>query len=137
MALIDTHAHLQDAQFDEDRSEVLERALAELECVVVVGDDVKTSWEGVALIRDKVRAVVGIHFHSAATVTPESLAAVRELVSRAGVVAVGEIGLDYHYDLAERNAQREAFRLQLEMAIECSLPVVVHMRFTARRMETQ
>jgi TatD DNase family protein len=128
MALVDTHAHLQHSQFDGDRSAVLERALAGLDGLVVIGDDVKTSEEGAALVRDRVRAVVGIHPHNAAIVTPETLAAIRELAARPGVAAIGEIGLDYHYDFAERSLQREAFRLQLEMAIECSLPVVVHCR---------
>ena len=128
MPLVDTHAHLQHEQFDEDRSVVLERALAELDGLVVIGDDLKTSQEGLALVRDKVRAAVGIHPHNAAAVTPETLAAIRELVARPGVAAVGEIGLDYHYDFAERSVQREALRLQLEMAIECSLPVVIHCR---------
>jgi TatD DNase family protein len=128
MAVVDTHAHLQHPQFDGDRSAVLERALAQLDGLVVIGDDLKTSQEGLALVRDKVRAAVGIHPHNAAAATPETLAAIRELVARPGVVAVGEIGLDYHYDFAERGVQREAFRLQLEMAIECSLPVVIHCR---------
>ncbi len=128
MALIDTHAHLQHPQFDADRSDVLERALAVLDGLVVIGDDIATSQHGVALARGKVCAAVGIHPHGASGATPEALAAIRELVSRPGVVAIGEIGLDYHYDFSAREHQREAFSRQLEMAIECKLPVVVHCR---------
>ena len=128
MALVDTHAHLQHPQFDGDRAAVLERALAELAGVVVIGDDVESSRAGVALVRDGVRAAVGIHPHNAATMTPEALETIRELAATRGVVGIGEIGLDYHYDSAERGVQREAFRLQLEMAVECRLPVVIHCR---------
>ena len=128
MAFVDTHAHLQHPRFDGDRSAVLDRALAMLDWIVVIGDDLSTSRYGVTLIHERVYATVGIHPHNASGATPEALAGIRDLVSQPGVMAIGEIGLDYHYDLSPREHQREAFRRQLDMAIECKVPVVVHCR---------
>lgn len=128
MAFVDTHNHLQHEQFDADRAEVLERALAELDWMVVIGNDLATSQRAVESVRDRVYATVGIHPHDASTATPEVLAEIRRLASQPGVVAIGEIGLDYHYDLSPRDCQRDVLARQLEMAIECAMPVVVHSR---------
>ena len=137
---VDTHAHLDDARFDADREAVLERAaLAGVGAVVTCGSDLASSrravelagWHGggaPALAR--VAAAVGIHPHEASGVEdlPAALAALRGLARQPGVVAIGEIGLDYHYDLAPRPLQRELFLRQLELARELGLPVVVHAR---------
>lgn len=128
MPLVDTHNHLQHEQFNDDRAEVLERALAALDWMVVIGNDLATSQAAVESVRDRVYAAVGIHPHDASTVTPEVLAEIQTLASQPGVVAIGEIGLDYHYDLSPRACQRDIFRQQLEMAIACTMPVVVHSR---------
>jgi TatD DNase family protein len=128
MALVDTHTHLQHPEFDGDRSAVLERALSVLDWLVVVGDDVATSRQGVALAGERVYATVGIHPHNADKASGESLEAIRELALLPGVVAIGEIGLDYHYSFSTRDRQREIFRRQLDMALECRMPVVIHCR---------
>jgi len=128
MALVDTHTHLQHPKFDGDRSAVLERALSVLDWLVVVGDDVASSRQGAALAGERVYATVGIHPHNADKANGESLEGIRELASLPGVVAIGEIGLDYHYDVSARDRQREIFRRQLEIAAEFKMPVVIHCR---------
>lgn len=138
--LVDTHAHLEDARFDPDREAVLERAaLAGVRTVLTCGSDLASSRQAVELARQfgpaaagraRVVAAVGIHPHEAAQVedVPQALAALREMARQPGVVAIGEIGLDYHYDFAPRPRQRELFLRQLELAGQLGLPVVVHTR---------
>ena len=125
---VDTHNHLQHPRFDADRAEVLDRALAALDWMVVIGNDLETSRSGTELVRDRVYAAVGVHPHDASGATPETFAEIRKLVSRRGVVAIGEIGLDYHYDLSPRDCQRDVFRRHLDMAVECAMPVIIHCR---------
>ncbi|MDQ1256904.1 MAG: TatD DNase family protein [Candidatus Hydrogenedentes bacterium] len=127
-ALADTHCHLQLDAFDTDREAVLERALDTLAWIVVIGDDVPSSRAAVAMARDRVYATVGLHPHKAREMTPEALDELRALAQRDGVVAFGEIGLDYHYEFSPREQQKTALRAQLELAAELELPVVVHCR---------
>jgi TatD DNase family protein len=126
--LVDTHCHLLLSAFDEDRMAVLARAKAALSGLVVVGDDVASSRAGVAITDNWVYATVGIHPHKAGEVDAASLDTLRELAATPKVVAIGEIGLDYHYEFAPRVLQQEALRAQLALAIETGLPVVVHCR---------
>ena len=78
--------------------------------------------------RPQVKATAGIHPHVAQKCTPDSLAALRELAGSDHVVAIGETGLDFYYDNAPRDTQLEAFRAQVELAVQLGLPVVVHSR---------
>ena len=126
--LVDTHCHLQDRAFDADREEVVCRALDELGWLVVVGDGLKTSREALRLAGDRVYAAVGVHPHNAASVSDDSLGGLQDLAARPGVVAIGEIGLDYYRDLTPRDRQRNALERQLALAVEMDLPVVVHCR---------
>jgi TatD DNase family protein len=131
ITLVDTHAHLDFSQFDEDRELVLERAADEgVSCVVTVGFDLESSREAVALANDHthVKACVGVHPHDASTVTPEAIRDLRELSEDRQVVAIGEIGLDYYRDRSPRTTQRRVLREQLELAAEAGKPVVVHDR---------
>lgn len=128
---IDSHAHLTSSRFDGDRPHVLERARAAgVHGVVNPGTDLADSRRAVALAEEhpEVFACVGIHPHEASTASDEALAAIEELSSHPRVVAIGEIGLDFHYDLAPREAQERAFRAQLEIARRRDLPVVLHTR---------
>jgi TatD DNase family protein len=126
--LADTHCHLQDSAFDADRDEVLARALDALAFIAVIGDDLETSRRAVELRGRDVYAVVGLHPYHAADVNDAALDALRELARQEGVVALGEIGLDYYNMVAEEPVQRAAFRRQLELAAELRLPVVIHNR---------
>lgn len=128
MPLVDTHCHLQDEQFADDREAVLARALEVLDWLVVIGDDLETSRAGVALIQDRVYAVAGVHPYHATTVEEGCLEALAELVGQPGVVGLGEIGLDYFNEYSPRAAQWQAFEQQLRLAVEVALPVVIHNR---------
>lgn len=128
MSLVDTHCHLQDRAFDEDRAAVLQRSLEELEFLVVIGDELESSRRALALCDDRIFAAVGFHPYHAEHVDRDALQNLRSLASRPGVVAIGEIGLDYFNVYAEPHRQREAFRLQLDLAVALQLPVVIHCR---------
>jgi TatD DNase family protein len=131
MHLVDSHAHLDFPQFDDDRDAVIRRAReAGLVVILNVGADLPSSRAAVALAEqyDLIYAAVGVHPHDAVTVTLAVLDELRTLARRPKVVAVGEIGLDYYRDLSPRPEQRRAFADQLALAAELDLPVVVHSR---------
>jgi TatD DNase family protein len=129
--LVDTHCHLADPAYDPDRGEVLDRASAAgVAHVVVIGESPAASDRALALASGDHRLSVtaGIHPHDARTWTPESAAWLRERLRHPRVVAVGEMGLDYHYDHSPRDAQRTAFEAQLALAAEAGKPAVIHAR---------
>lgn len=129
MRLVDTHCHLQDHQFDGDRAEVVARAREALEWVVVVGDSLQSSRAAAALTGDQVFAAVGVHPYHPQEADAAGVRVLRQLAARPGVVAIGEIGLDYYkYNDAPRALQKAAFAAQLQLAAELGLPVVIHNR---------
>ena len=128
---IDTHAHLVAPDFNDDREEVIERARqAGVECIIVPGTNLQTSREAVALAEryDFIYACVGVHPHEASSADGQSLREIERLSQHKKVVAIGEIGLDFHYDFSPREKQLEVFTRQLEIAIQRNLPVVIHTR---------
>jgi TatD DNase family protein len=131
MRLVDTHAHLDDVRFGADVEDVIRRAVdAGVTQMVTVGTDLPSSRAAVALAQshDEVYATVGLHPHRAATLTRAVLDEMRDLVGCPRVVAIGETGLDFFRDLSPRETQCEAFRVQLQLAVETNKPVVVHIR---------
>lgn len=129
--LFDTHAHYDDAAFDADREALLSRLPADgVQYAVNVGCDLASSRRAVELAQQYpyLYAGVGIHPGNAEECTPEALAELRRLAAQPKVVAIGEIGLDYHYDTPPRGVQRAAFRAQMRLAEELGLPVSVHDR---------
>jgi TatD DNase family protein len=134
--LVDSHCHLGDAAFDADRAGVLERAgAAGVEAIVVVADCVASAETAVALAggtgrsgRSGLAATAGIHPHRAAEFDSAATERLRRLFGETAVVAVGETGLDYHYDFAPRERQREAFAWHLAQAAALGMPVIVHSR---------
>jgi TatD DNase family protein len=129
--LVDAHCHLGDGAFDPDRDAVLERARAAgVGHVVVVGTTLADSRAAAALARGRagLSATAGVHPHEARAWSPDAAAPLRDLLALPEVVAVGEAGLDYHYDHSPRAAQRGAFEAQLALAAELGKPVVVHAR---------
>jgi len=129
--LVDTHAHLTMREFAADLSAVLERAAAAgVDTIVCVGVDLESSREAVELAsrHPQVVAAVGVHPNESAELPAEWLAELRSMARMPGVVAVGEIGLDYYRQRAERERQLWLFRAQLDLAGELVLPVVVHNR---------
>ncbi|HEX6122323.1 MAG TPA: TatD family hydrolase [Ktedonobacterales bacterium] len=130
--LVDTHAHVQVRQFAGDRPAVIERAFADgVARMIVPGVELESSREAVALAvayPGRVFAAVGTHPHDATTLTPEALAAQRELARAPGVVAIGEIGLDFYRNLSPRDVQTDALVAQIALARALDLPIILHNR---------
>jgi TatD DNase family protein len=129
--LFDTHAHLHDPAFDEDRGAVLARARATgVGRFLTIGTDVETSRQAVALAaaHPDVFAAVGIHPHDASAADAPALAAIAALARAPEVVAVGEIGLDFFRNLSPRAVQLTALSAQLELARTAGKPVLLHCR---------
>lgn len=125
----DSHCHLTDARFGDEAAAAAERARdAGVARFVLIASDDEDADAALDLARSLgVWSTAGIHPH-AATRAKKGLGRVRDLVAEEEVVAVGETGLDYHYDNAPRSVQRESFERHLELAAETGLPVVVHSR---------
>ncbi|HEY7983769.1 MAG TPA: TatD family hydrolase [Ktedonobacterales bacterium] len=130
--LVDTHAHIQMRQFDSDRDAIIAAAFAAgVGQIVVPGVDVETSRAAVALAAahpGRVFAAIGTHPHDAATLDDTALAAQRALARSPGVVAIGEIGLDFYRNLAPREQQEAALVAQITLARETGLPIILHNR---------
>ena len=152
--MIDSHAHLAEEAYDEDRAEVLTRASeAGIDSVIVIGYDAPSCHRAIEVVREfgvekgqerdsvtesrrrgaskshgvQLFATAGVAPHHVLETNESDLASVRNMLSEEVVVAVGEIGLDYHYDMPP-DKQRELFAHQLEWAVEFQLPVVIHSR---------
>lgn len=129
--LVDTHCHLGDAAYASDRDEVAVRASrAGVRHIVVIGDRQESSEAGIALATSRagLSATAGVHPHHADSWSDESAAWLRDACGNEAVVAIGETGLDYHYEHAARQQQRRSFEAQLKLAADARLPVVVHSR---------
>ena len=130
--MIDTHAHVHDRTFDEDRAAMLERARAAgVEAIVTVGCDLDDSRRACETAEAYgLSATIGVHPHEAKDAPPDLGARFDALRERYGsrVVAVGETGLDYHYDHSPRDVQRRVFAAQLAYARERNMPLVFHQR---------
>jgi TatD DNase family protein len=135
--VIDSHCHLADPAFDSDREAVIERAraagLAHALCILSAGDSAEAD-RAVELTRlwPAIRFGVGVHPHQAGQFAgreAEAASLVRDVIARTPATrAVGEIGLDYHYDFAPRPVQQAVFRAQIRIARDLGLPIVIHTR---------
>jgi TatD DNase family protein len=131
--LVDSHCHLDDKQFDPDRAEVIERAReAGVERMMTIGTgngppDLEAALR-LARKHSFIYATVGVHPHDAAKATPETFAAMEALAAETKVLALGEIGLDYHYDFSPRDVQRNVLVEQLKLAARAGKPIVIHTR---------
>ena len=129
--LFDTHVHLNDNQFEDDLEEVIERArLNGVERMVVVGFDEKTIKRAMELIDtyDFMYAAIGWHPVDAIDLTDSYLDWIEELTAHPKVVAIGEIGLDYHWDKSPKDIQQAVFRRQIQLAKKLDLPIIIHNR---------
>lgn len=133
--LIDSHAHLDDRRFDRDRDKII-KSLEEsgVELVINPGADVSSSIKAVSLAEKypNIYAAVGVHPHDAKTMDDNTIDLLRSFTDREKVIAIGEIGLDYHYDNSPRDVQRKRFIEQLDLAKEVGLPVIIHSRDAAK-----
>lgn len=129
--LFDTHVHLNADQFQDDLDEVITRAKeAGVEKMVVVGFDEKTINIAMDLVErfDFLYAAIGWHPVDAVDLTEERLRWIEELAAHPKVVAIGETGLDYHWDKSPKDVQKDAFRKQIALAKRVNLPVIIHNR---------
>ncbi len=133
MMFADSHCHLTDAQFANDREAVIARArAASVSRFIVIGatGDFSHNEKAVALARENtdIYAVVGVHPHDAKTITPDTYVRLRQLAREPKVVGLGETGLDFYYDNSSREDQRLHFRAFVRLARELRLPLSMHVR---------
>lgn len=131
--LIDSHCHLDNDQFDSDREAVIERALASgVEHMMAIGTgEGPPDLEAGIRLADRYPAVystVGVHPHDASKATGETYRQLAALLSHPKVLALGETGLDYHYDHSPREVQRDVFVEQMRIASDARKPIVIHTR---------
>jgi TatD DNase family protein len=131
--LVDSHCHLDDHQFDSDREETIARAQAAgVNTMLAIGTgDGPPDLEAATRLAERYNfmyATVGVHPHDASKADEETFRRLADLARHPKVRAVGEIGLDYHYDFSPREVQRSVFERQLALAAEANLPLVIHTR---------
>lgn len=129
--LFDTHAHLDDDRFDEDRDEVIEQCKKDgVGLILNAGSNMETSVKAIALAGryDFIYAAVGVHPHDASDMDADTAGVLADLAENNKVRAIGEIGLDYHYDLSPRDVQKQRFIEQIDLARQLKLPIIVHDR---------
>jgi TatD DNase family protein len=129
--LFDTHAHLNDAAFNEELEAVLIRAQeAGVTKIANIGYDLTSSQKAVEIAKEYAScyAAVGVHPHDAKNVTSQTYEELVKLLKEEKVVAIGEIGLDYYRDLSPRDKQQTVFREQIQLAKEYKLPITIHNR---------
>ena len=127
----DTHAHYDDQRFDPDRGEILSRmAGAGVELIVDPASDITSAKTAQSIAREYgfVYFAAGVHPHEASEAGDNYLDEIRALSRDAKCVAVGEIGLDYHYDFSPREVQRRVYAEQLALSLELHKPVIIHER---------
>ncbi|MGB9893443.1 MAG: TatD family hydrolase [Candidatus Saccharicenans sp.] len=139
MELVDSHAHLDGPEFSQDRAEVLTRAKENsvrwILCPLDIGNE-NSLRVGLNLSRNhpEIFLAAGIHPHQAKELQEKHLDKIKKLAEEKKILAVGEIGLDFHYNFSPPEKQLEAFRLQLKIASELGLPVIIHSRQAAEKI---
>lgn len=129
--IFDSHAHYDSERFDGIREETLSRMPSKgVSGIINCGSDIASSESSIELAQKYpfVYAAVGVHPHEAEDAQPDYLEILKEMSKREKVVAIGEIGLDYHYDFSPRDVQKKVLREQLALAKELNLPVILHDR---------
>ncbi len=137
MSLFDSHAHYDDEKFSDNREEIIKGLCQKTDTnplgicgVLNSASDISSSRKALLLAETYpfFYASAGIHPHEAASASQEDFDVLADLLSRDKVVALGEIGLDYHYDFSPRDVQKEIFERQLALAHELKVPVIIHDR---------
>lgn len=132
MEFFDSHAHYTDEVYDEDRDDLIKRMYKnDITKIIVVGSNLETSRKAVELANkyDYIYATCGIHPSDIKGINlNDELQEIKQLSKNKKVIAIGEIGLDYHWDKDNKEEQKNAFRKQIELANELELPIVIHTR---------
>ncbi len=130
--MFDIHAHYDDQAFDPDRDELITSLFAEhgVTGIINAGCNIESSLYSIELAEkyDGVYAAVGFHPSDVADFTEEAFQKIKSMLSHPKVVAIGEIGLDYHYGTDDKEQQKETFRKQLQLAVDTDMPVIIHER---------
>ena len=129
--MIDTHCHINDIKYDKDVKEVISRAVESgVEKMICVGTDLKTSEKALELANQyrKIYATVGYHPHESKDAQKGYLYEFEEMSKNPKVVAIGESGLDYHYNISPKNIQKKIFREQIELSQDIGLLIIMHNR---------
>jgi len=137
ISIVDTHAHLDMAPFNQDRNEVISRAKsAGVETIITVGIDLESSRQAIKLADNypHIWATVGFHPHDASRVNQEHINELAKIAEHPKVVAIGETGLDFYRNRSPREQQFQALEWQLELAAKSNLPVIIHSRQADREM---
>ena len=131
--MIDTHCHINDIKYDLDVKEVISRAVESgVEKMICVGTDLKTSEKAIELADkySEIYATVGYHPHESKDAQKGYLYEFEEMAKNPKVVAIGESGLDYHYNISPDNIQKKIFREQIELAQDIKLPIIIIMKYS-------
>lgn len=131
--LVDSHCHLDHEQFNADRNAVIERAIEAgvgRMLAIGTGDGPPDLEAGIRMadLHPAIYATVGVHPHEASKAAPDTYKKLAELLRHPKVLALGEIGLDYHYDFSLREVQRDVFIEQMRVAADARKPIVIHTR---------
>ena len=127
----DTHAHVDSSRFNKDQQDVIDRAhTAGVTRFVNIGCSRESVLQTIELIDryDFIYGTVGLHPHDAKNLSDDLIGEYRTWAAHPKMLAIGEIGLDFHYDYSPRDIQREAFRRQIRLALELAMPVTIHDR---------
>jgi TatD DNase family protein len=127
----DTHAHVDSGDFDDDRTEVIERAMqAGVTGFVNIGCSRRSAKRTLELVDqyENIYGTVGLHPHDAKSMTDAYIDDLKRWAAHPKILAIGEIGLDFHYDYSPRDVQREVYRRQIRLARELAMPVTIHDR---------
>ncbi|MCK5811959.1 MAG: TatD family hydrolase [Clostridiales bacterium] len=129
--IIDSHCHLDDKRFDEDRDQVIEKIQqANIDLVINIGANLSSSKASVELAKqyDFIYAAVGVHPHDSSSYTEKVEKEITSLAAHKKVVAIGEVGLDFHYDFSPRDIQLQVFIKQIKLANQLDMPLIIHDR---------
>lgn len=135
--IFDSHAHYNDSSYNDDLEQVINHIkLNGVDGVINVGCDIKSSMETILLTKkyDIFYGAVGIHPHEASKAPSDYINKLKIMAKEDKVIAIGEIGLDYHYAFSPINSQKEVFKMQLELANSLNLPVIIHSREATQDM---
>lgn len=129
--IFDSHAHYDDAKFDNDRDELIKSMLDKnVNTIINCGTDIDNSNKCINISKrfERVYCALGVHPHEADSVNNDFIEKLKNLFDFKKAIAVGEIGLDYHYDLSKRENQIDIFEKQIKLALEINKPIIVHDR---------
>lgn len=130
MKIVDTHCHIDDKQYDNDREEILKKISEKMEFIVNIGCDLVSSEKSAEYAKTKsfIYGVVGVHPTEIKEYNDETEKRIEELLKEDKIVAIGEIGLDYYWMATDKEYQKKIFERQMELARKTKKPVVIHSR---------